>query len=95
VRELRNLVEATIAMGEAPQVEGEPVAAAAGGDPLAGLIELPYKEARGALLADFEKRYLTALLARAKGNVSLAAREARMDRSHLIDLLQRHKLKSP
>jgi DNA-binding NtrC family response regulator len=92
VRELRNLVEATIAMGEAPQVELES-APVAGGDPFAALIGLPYKEARGALLADFERRYLTALLERAKGNVSLAAREARMDRSHLIDLLQRHKLK--
>jgi DNA-binding NtrC family response regulator len=54
---------------------------------------MPYKDARAALLGEFEARYLRALLDRAKGNVSLAAREARMDRSHLIDLLQRHRLK--
>jgi len=46
--------------------------------------------ARAKLLHDFEERYLTSLLERSGGNVSKAAREARMDRSHLIDLLQRH-----
>ena len=45
------------------------------------------------VLHDFEASYLGALLERTRGNVSQAAREARMDRSHLIDLLQRHKLK--
>jgi DNA-binding NtrC family response regulator len=90
VRELRNLIEATLAMGEAPVLErtGQAVAGAAA-DPTT----VPYKDARAAVLAEFERRYLSALLARAHGNVSLAAREARMDRSHLIDLLRRHQLK--
>ncbi len=90
VRELRNLVEATLAMGEVPRFES--VEAAAAADPIARVLALDYKEARRAVLEDFEKRYLVALLARAKGNVSLAAREAQMDRSHLIDLLKRHAL---
>ena len=100
VRELKNLIEATVAMGEAPAVEAAPGPGAA---PMSGaapgasagdaLLELPYKEARGQLLAEFEARYLARLLVRTRGNVSLAAREARMDRSHLIDLLRRHKLK--
>ena len=52
-----------------------------------------YKDARAALLRDFERGYLVRLLAEAGGNVSQAARVAKMDRSHLIDLLHRHELK--
>jgi DNA-binding NtrC family response regulator len=88
VRELRNLIEATVAMGETPQLDG---AAAAG--PASEVAALPYKEARAQVLHDFEERYLRALLERSRGNVSQAARDARMDRSHLIDLLTRHGLR--
>src|SRR5262249_36815357 len=87
VRELRNLIEGTVAMGEAPPLDGGPAG------PRAAETHLPYKEARTQVLHEFEERYLRALLERTQGNVSQAAREARMDRSHLIDLLQRHKLK--
>jgi DNA-binding NtrC family response regulator len=91
VRELRNLIEATVAMGEAPPLDGVPPAPSGSSD----VADLPYKEARAQVLHDFEARYLRVLLERTQGNVSQAAREARMDRSHLIDLLQRHKLKTP
>jgi DNA-binding NtrC family response regulator len=49
-----------------------------------------YKTARDRLLRRFEERYLERLLARTNGNVSQAAREAKMDRSHLTDLINRH-----
>ncbi|HEY5995422.1 MAG TPA: sigma-54 dependent transcriptional regulator, partial [Candidatus Deferrimicrobiaceae bacterium] len=79
VRELRNLIEATVAMGETPQLDGVD----GGGRPEADALDgLPYKEARARVLADFEQRYLRALIERARGNVSQAAREARMDRTH-------------
>ncbi len=95
VRELRNLVEATVAMGEAPPLaDALALATPAGADPWAPLLALPYKPARANLLQEFEKRYLEHLIARSGGNVSRAAREAHMDRSHLIDLLQRHGIKS-
>jgi len=90
VRELRNLIEATLAMGEPPQLEAAPVDAS---DPIAALLGLPYRAARERLLQQFEERYLPALLARAEGNVSRAARTAQMNRSHLLELLQRHHLK--
>jgi DNA-binding NtrC family response regulator len=90
VRELRNLVEATVAMGEAPPLSEAPSPSS---DPWDALMQLNYKQARAHLLHDFEARYLKALIARCEGNVSRAAREARMDRSHLIDLLQRHGIK--
>ena len=88
VRELRNLVEATLAMGEPPALVDSP--SPPGGDPFAALLPLGYKQARARLLHEFEERYLTHLLGARGGNVSKAARAARMDRSHLIDLLQRH-----
>jgi DNA-binding NtrC family response regulator len=90
VRELRNLIEATVAMGEAPPLDAGPTAPR-GVDPT---LALPYKDARAQVLREFEERYLRALLERTRGNVSAAAREARMDRSHLIDLVARHKLKA-
>jgi DNA-binding NtrC family response regulator len=94
VRELRNLVEATLAMGEAPPLESatplpfsEASAAAMPGP------ERTYKDARADVLQRFEKDYLGKLLSLTKGNVSAASRHAKMDRSHLIELLQRHGLR--
>jgi DNA-binding NtrC family response regulator len=90
VRELRNLIEATLAMGEPPALEPAPADAS---DPIDAVLGLPYRIARERLLHQFEERYLPALLARAEGNVSRAARTAQMNRSHLLELLQRHHLK--
>jgi DNA-binding NtrC family response regulator len=95
VRELRNAVEAALVIG--PQLSAEPSApdpqaaglAALGSDEPLG----PYKDQRAAVVRDFERAYLGRLMAQAAGNVSQAARIARMDRSHLIDLLHRHGLK--
>jgi DNA-binding NtrC family response regulator len=95
VRELRNLVEATLAMGEAPSVGGA-ASVTSGGDaegPFGHLLSLPYKDARAALLHEFEANYLRTWLARAEGNVARAARETKIDRSHLNALLQRHGLR--
>jgi DNA-binding NtrC family response regulator len=91
VRELRNMIEATLAMGEPPPLES--VQPADPSDPFAPLLGQSYRAARLQLLTEFEGRYLAALLARCGGNVSRAAREAQMNRSHLIELLQRHHLR--
>ncbi len=105
VRELRNFVEAALAMGEAspPDVYANTAASPAAstappgidGGPIAfgPLFDRTYREARRELLDQFEARYLRQLLDRTGGNVARAAREARMDRSHLIDLLGRHRLR--
>ena len=93
VRELRNLIEATLAMGEPPPLEGSEVRAPAESAATVDDAQLSYKDARLQVLNGFESRYLKSLLERAKGNVSEAGRVARMDRSHLIELLKKHGLK--
>jgi DNA-binding NtrC family response regulator len=89
VRELRNAVESALVVGTTT-MSGEMPAVS----PTEGEAPLPpYKDARAQVVGDFERTYLTRLMADAQGNVSRAARAARMDRSHLIDLLHRHGLK--
>lgn len=84
IRELRNAVEAALVVGLQPEY--------ADAADLAGPLG-PYKDARNAVVRDFERSYLMRLMGEANGNVSQAARIAKMDRSHLIDLLTRHRLK--
>jgi DNA-binding NtrC family response regulator len=52
-----------------------------------------YGQTRSEFEADFEQRYVSWLLARHSGNISAAAREARMDRKHLHDLAKKHGLR--
>ena len=103
IRELRNAVESALVVGPQPvggshlvgdELPTPPLELAPGlaGDD-AGQPLLPYKDQRAAVVREFEHSYLTRLMAQAAGNVSQAARIAKMDRSHLIDLLHRHGLK--
>ncbi len=92
VRELRNVVEAALVMGELDlggAASGERAAAA----PAQPGLVAPYRDARAAALARFEGAYLRALIERAGGNASEAARIARMDRPYLLTLLRKHGLR--
>lgn len=51
---------------------------------------LSYTELKRRWSDDFEKDYLVNALARHEGNVSAAAREAKLDRSNFLRLLRRH-----
>lgn len=98
VRELRNFVEAALAMGEAPKLEAAATATTAKGgvfpaETAQRLLQMTYKDARGMLLHEFESLYLTHLMKKAGHNVSKAAREAKMNRSYLIDMLKRHDIR--
>ena len=92
VRELRNVVEAALVMGELDLGNtGErpaPLPAGASGAITA------YRDARAAALSRFEAEYLRTLIDRAGGNASEAARIARMDRPYLLTLLRKHGLRS-
>ena len=93
IRELRNAVEAMIVVGAMP-FSGSPASwdepSLDGNDEPIG----PYKDVRALVVSEFELSYLKRLMAESNGNVSQAARTAKMDRSHLIDLLRRHQLKT-
>ena len=52
-----------------------------------------YKEARSKVLEQFEAAFLAKLMDRSGGVVSKGARLAKMDRSHLLDLLKKHGLR--
>ena len=54
--------------------------------------EEPYYSARDRLVASFELQYLTQLVTEARGNMSRAARAARLDRTTLYRLIERHGL---
>jgi len=93
VRELRNIIEAAVAMGEPPMIpasggDRDPAAAAK-----SSWQHLGYSEARQQALDDFDRHYLSRLLEDAGDNVSEAARRGRMNRSHLNTLLKRLKLR--
>lgn len=104
VRELRNYVERRVVLGEgaamgatAPSERsstppGSTPPGAAREAPAAN-IEMPFKEAKEAIINGFERDYLAALLDWSNGNVSRAARKAGLDRMYLHRLLQRHGLR--
>jgi DNA-binding NtrC family response regulator len=99
VRELRNVVDRAIALSPGATCFDELRLAprtAAGDEPQpsgAGVrADLPYAEAKQAVLHEFERRYLRDVLARCEGNISATARATGLDRKHLRTLLRRHGL---
>jgi transcriptional regulator with GAF, ATPase, and Fis domain len=52
--------------------------------------QLSFKEAKTRVVADFESQYIHALLREHGNNISLAAREAGIDRKHFKDLMRKH-----
>jgi transcriptional regulator with GAF, ATPase, and Fis domain len=110
VRELRNYVERKVVLEhdlDGPDMaslgqglrsprspSGPPSEPISPSSRAAASVELPFKEAKDHVIADFERVYLTELLRWAGGNVSKAARKAQLDRMHLHRLFQRYGLRS-
>jgi DNA-binding NtrC family response regulator len=51
---------------------------------------LSFKEAKGKVISSFESQYIEALLREHANNISVAAREAGIDRKHFKDLMRKH-----
>ncbi len=102
VRELRNIVErwavlgTTLGPGETSPIVDAPAraqVAATGADPMSDVLDLPYHEAKDALIDRFERAFTRAALEKSGGNVSKAARDAGVDRRHLQRLMARFDIK--
>jgi transcriptional regulator with GAF, ATPase, and Fis domain len=101
-RELKNAVERAVVLGEAKLLSAtsRPAASASAPAPEAGgdtgvftvVTDVPYKDQKANVVADFEERYVRVLLKKHAGNVSAAAREAGIDRMSLHKILQRYDL---
>ena len=92
VRELRNALERAIHLG------AEHAIPMAGGAPNTNNLvsseapDLPFKEAKDKIIMSFERAYVERLMARHKGNISAASRDASIDRNYLYRLLKKHDL---
>jgi DNA-binding NtrC family response regulator len=94
VRELRNVIERACVLSKGENLNIE--------DALEGEIQaplsigfrmgLPFKEAKGQLVEQFEREYIVDLMKRHRMNLSAAAREAQIDRKHLRELLRKYGL---
>jgi DNA-binding NtrC family response regulator len=98
VRELRNILERAAYMAQATgSTEIGGVALATGTAQAESAFhfepEKSYRETRAKYDAEFERRFVKWLLARHTGNISAAAREAKMDRKHLHDMAKKHGLR--
>jgi transcriptional regulator with PAS, ATPase and Fis domain len=61
--------------------------------PVSGpVLEGPFHEVKDRVVGDFEREYLTRLIARSGGNMSKAARQASIDRTTLYRLMEKHGL---
>src|SRR3954469_15408139 len=82
VRELRNAVERLKHMADIPELSAETLLREYGGPPARQGDPLPvdsagqFKESKDELVRAFEREYLTRLLAKSKGNIAKAARDA-------------------
>jgi len=98
VRELRNVLDRAIYMSRATgsqelSIVSLPVSGGAGADAFHFEPGKSYRDTRAKYDAEFETKYVKWLLARHQGNVSAAAREAKMDRKHLHDMAKKHGLR--
>ncbi len=96
VRELQNVIRRGIALAKGERLElddlPDEIVAAAGEGHAAG--DLGFFEQRDEHLGQFERQYLNELLARHHGDVTIAAREAKLPRGTLYRLMKKHSLDS-
>jgi len=101
VRELNNIIERSVSFSQAGIIKGSHLQFVfseieSGEEATVRLqnidLDKPFKEAKQAVVESFEREYLVELLERNKGNVSKAAREAKIDRKHLRNLLIKYNI---
>jgi DNA-binding NtrC family response regulator len=86
VRELENLIHRHLLLSDSDVIRIVPDRAPS------ARIESSFREAKAHAIAEFERRYIAALLARTRGNISLAARLSGKERSRLCKLVKKYGL---
>jgi DNA-binding NtrC family response regulator len=96
VRELRNVIEraCVLSRGTALQIEDDFREESHAPLSVGFRMGVPFKEAKGQLIEQFERDYVIDLMRRHRLNLSSAAREAKIDRKHLRDLLRKYGVES-
>ena len=101
VRELRNVLDRAIYIATASGMKdlhlvdlpvGPPAKSEGAGTFVFDAGE-SYRDVKARYETEFEKSFVAWLLERHAGNISAAAREAKMDRKHLYDLARKHGLR--
>jgi DNA-binding NtrC family response regulator len=94
VRELEHLIHREVVMDDAPLLRLDKLHPARAESPAdnGALTGRAFREAKAHAIESFEKAYITELLARTRGNVSLAARLCGKERSRLGKLMRKHGL---
>ncbi len=99
VRELRNVVTRAVALAaQGARFDQMPLLlrpASSKDEAAAARADVPFHDGKSAVIARFEREYLTDLLRRSGGNLSQAARSAGLERKYLYRVLERAGLLPP
>lgn len=87
VRELENLIQRHLLLNDSDVIRLVP-----GGGAASAQAAPSFREAKKQAIAEFERNYIAALLARTRGNISLAARLSGKERSRLCKLVKKYGL---
>ena len=90
VRELENLIQREFVLSKGSVIELPDIAQGSRPIDEAPSGTEPFNVAKARAVAQFERAYVVALLERTNGNLSLAARVARKDRSDIGRLVRKH-----
>lgn len=93
VRELENIIERAVTLSDKGVIELKDIYLEAQIEPESvesALLRLSYKEAKEKIVESFTKKYLENLLLKHKGNITHAAKEAKIERQSLQKIVKRY-----
>ena len=99
VRELQNVIERSALIGDGEEITAADIiledSGAPWGEGFGDLAQVPYEDAKRSVLEGFQRRYVQRLLAQSEGNITAAAREAKLTRAALYRLMKRLDIAGP
>jgi two-component system response regulator AtoC len=99
IRELENVIERGVILSAADQLQGADLFPADQPAPFIfdiqeNIFQVPFKDAKERLIADFHAEYIRRVLSRVGGNVSMAAKECGLKRPYLHRLMKESDIKA-